>query len=123
MDEEFDQINVIPLVDVMLVLLAIVLTTATFVVNGHIPVGLAKSPTAEVMTLQAPVVVTLTQQNQLYVNDDPVTDLKAALKPFALESQVAIRADGQVALERFVKLSDQVKGLGFTQVSLEVRRQ
>ena len=31
MDRELDQINVIPLVDVMLVLLVIVLTTATFI--------------------------------------------------------------------------------------------
>ncbi len=41
MDEkEFDYLNVIPLVDVMLVLLTIVLTTATFVVTGRIPVDL-----------------------------------------------------------------------------------
>ncbi|MDR4471619.1 MAG: biopolymer transporter ExbD [Nitrospira sp.] len=46
MEREVDQINVIPLVDIMLVLLVIVLTTATF---GHhrrqIPVDLAKAST------------------------------------------------------------------------------
>ena len=47
MDEkEFDYLNVIPLVDVMLVLLTIVLTTATFVVTGRIPVDLAQAAQA-----------------------------------------------------------------------------
>jgi biopolymer transport protein ExbD len=34
------QMNVIPFIDVMLVLLAVVLTTATFVAQGKIPVAL-----------------------------------------------------------------------------------
>ena len=38
MDEEMDHINIVPLLDIMLVLLTIVLTTATFVANGRIPV-------------------------------------------------------------------------------------
>ena len=46
MDRELDQINVIPLVDVMLVLLVIVLTTATFITTGQIPVNLAKAKEA-----------------------------------------------------------------------------
>ena len=43
MEREVDQINVIPLVDIMLVLLVIVLTTATFITTGQIPVNLAKA--------------------------------------------------------------------------------
>ena len=43
MQRDIDQINVIPLVDVMLVLLVIVLTTATFISSGQIPVNLAKA--------------------------------------------------------------------------------
>ena len=44
MDEkEFDYMNVIPLVDIMLVLLTIVLTTSTFIASGVIPVNLPKA--------------------------------------------------------------------------------
>jgi biopolymer transport protein ExbD len=46
MEREVDQINVIPLVDIMLVLLVIVLTTATFITTGEIPVNLAKASTS-----------------------------------------------------------------------------
>ena len=44
MDEKaFDYLNVIPLVDVMLVLLTIVLTTSTFIATGGIEVQLPKA--------------------------------------------------------------------------------
>ena len=43
MGRDIDQINVIPLVDVMLVLLVIVLTTATFITTGQVPVQLARA--------------------------------------------------------------------------------
>lgn len=67
--EQFEQINVIPLIDVMLVLLTIVLATATFVVNnGSIPVDLAKAKTANA-AVQTPYTLTLTRQRQLYLND------------------------------------------------------
>lgn len=46
MDHELNQINVIPLVDVMLVLLLIVLTTETFISTGQIPVDLVRSKEA-----------------------------------------------------------------------------
>ncbi len=42
-EKSFDYMNVIPLVDVMLVLLTIVLTTSSFVVSGVIPVTLPKA--------------------------------------------------------------------------------
>ena len=58
MERELDQINVIPLVDVMLVLLVIVLTTATFITTGQIPVDL---PTAKQAgdRRDVPLVITL----------------------------------------------------------------
>ncbi|MGX2040575.1 hypothetical protein ACWJKU_10655 [Methylocaldum sp. MU1018] len=43
MDRDIDQINVIPPVDVMPVLLVIILTTATFIVTGPVPVDLAEA--------------------------------------------------------------------------------
>ena len=61
MERELDQINVIPLVDVMLVLLVIVLTTATFISTGQIPVNLAKAK--EVGDHKdVPIVITLTAE-------------------------------------------------------------
>ena len=53
MDEKgFESINVIPFVDVMLVLLTIVLTTSTFIAVGAIPVELPKAANGDTTPLQ-----------------------------------------------------------------------
>lgn len=123
MDPELNQINVIPLVDVMLVLLVIVLTTATFITTGQIPVDLAKAKQAGDRR-DVPLVITLTADGRLFMNDQPVSEegLKTALIPHPRESLVVIRADRVTMLERFVQVVDEVRGLGFRQVSLEVIR-
>ena len=123
MNRELNQINVIPLVDVMLVLLVIVLTTATFITAGQIPVNLAKAATAGDRQ-DTPLIITVTAEGGLFVNDQSVTDeqLDAMLLAHSRESLVLVRADKTTRLERFVTLVDRVRGLGFHQVSLEVIR-
>ncbi|MEP6935080.1 MAG: biopolymer transporter ExbD [Nitrospirota bacterium] len=123
MEREVNQINVIPLVDVMLVLLVIVLTTATFITAGQIPVNLAKAATAGERQ-NTSLIVIVTAEGGLFVNDQSVTDeqLDAVLFTHPRESLVLVRADKATRLERFVTLVDHVRGLGFHQVSLEVIR-
>jgi biopolymer transport protein ExbD len=123
MERELDQINVIPLVDVMLVLLVIVLTTATFISTGQIPVDLAKAKEAGDRQ-DTPLVVTLTSDGQLFMNDQPVGEegLKTALASQPRQSLVVVRADRVTILEKFVKVVDDIRGMGFQQVSLEVIR-
>ncbi len=123
MEHEVNQINVIPLVDVMLVLLVIVLTTATFISTGQIPVNLAKAKEAGDHK-DVPVVVTLTATGDLFLNDRPVPadGLKTMLLAHPRESLVVVRADKVTMLERFVSVVDEIRGLGFQSVSLEVVR-
>ena len=123
MNRELNQINVIPLVDVMLVLLVIVLTTATFITTGQIPVDLAKAKEAGDRK-DVPVVITLTADGRLFMNEQPVPEggLKHVLTPQPKDSLVVVRADRVTLLERFVDVVDEVRGLGFQQVSLEVVR-
>ena len=62
MDEkEFDYINVIPFIDIMLVLLTIVLTTSTFIARGAIQIELPKASKNQVDTNQ---VVYLNHENK-----------------------------------------------------------
>ncbi|MBH0209052.1 MAG: hypothetical protein A4C66_08895 [Nitrospira sp. HN-bin3] len=123
MDRNIDQINVIPLVDVMLVLLVIVLTTATFISTGQIPVNLAKAKAVSDRQ-DVPIVIALTAEGNLFVNDTPVPEggLSSVLNSRPRESAVIVRADKVTLLEKFVGLVDEIRGLGFQQVSLEVIR-
>ncbi len=123
MERELNQINVIPLVDVMLVLLVIVLTTATFITTGQVSVELAQSSSAGDRT-DVPLVVTLNAQGELYVNNRLVSsgELTDALAQHPKHSPVLVRADRVTLLERFVTIVDEIKAIGFQQVSLEVVR-
>ena len=123
MEREIHQINVIPLVDVMLVLLVIVLTTATFITTGQVPVQLAKAKESGDQK-DVPLVITMTAEGKLFMNDQPVppNGLKIVLTSHPRESSVLVRADKITVLERFVSLVDEVRSLGFQQVNLEVVR-
>jgi len=123
MGRDIDQINVIPLVDVMLVLLVIVLTTATFITTGQVPVELAKAKESGDRK-DVPLVITLTAEGSLFMNDQPVPPdgLPIVLNPHPRESSVLVRADRVTVLDRFVAVVDEIRSLGFHQVNLEVLR-
>jgi biopolymer transport protein ExbD len=123
MERDINLINVIPLVDVMLVLLVIVLTTATFISTGQVPVNLAKAKEASSQT-ETPIVVTVTAEGGLFLYDRTVEEggLPLLLQSYPKESPVVVRADRVTLLERFVGIVDDIRSLGFHQMSLEVLR-
>jgi biopolymer transport protein ExbD len=121
MDEkEFDYINVIPLVDVMLVLLTIVLTTSTFIATGVIPVDLPKAGQKQEMTLKIQT-VEIDKNGLVYFNSRPTTieSLQESLRKVDRAIPVLIKADRNISLQVFVDVLDLVKSLGFTKVSLQ----
>ena len=71
-EKSFDYMNVIPLVDVMLVLLTIVLMTSSFVVSGAIPVALPKASSSRSEARQAQVVI-IDARGIIYFNSIPVS--------------------------------------------------
>ncbi len=121
MDETgFDTINVIPLVDVMLVLLTIVLTTSTFIAVGAIPVNLPKSSSASAS--QATTTnIALDRQGVIFLDREMISlaGLRQLLTERDKNGSVLIRADKAVRLQSFVDVMDVVKGLDFTNVSLQ----
>ncbi len=126
MDEkEFNTMNVIPLVDVMLVLLTIVLTTSTFIASGVIPVELPRAAKAN-ETVSRTQTIEIDRTGKVFLNAKPVLleDLGNSICKFDRSMPMLIRADREVGLQAFVDVLDVVKNLGFQKVSLqtEVRR-
>jgi len=119
-DREFDYINVIPFVDIMLVLLTIVLTTSTFIATGVIPVELprATKSRAEALKMQA---IDIDAKGGVYFNEQPTTleALKQSLQSTPKETPLLIRADRSIRLQEFVDVLDVVKNLEFKRVSLQ----
>ncbi len=123
MDEkEFNYMNVIPLVDVMLVLLTIVLTTSTFIATGGIPVQLPAASRSQAAALKSQS-VEIDRQGAVYLNGKIVSlkELGAELRPLERSMPVLIRADRSVGLQSFVDVLDVVRNLGFQKVSLQTQ--
>jgi len=109
----FDQINVIPFIDIMLVLLAIVLTTATFISQGQIEVNLPIAESAKPIQqqLKENLVITINTTNQLYL-DDKLVDLESlsqTLETIDKKTPIVFRVDKQVVFEKFVQIIDLLK--------------
>ena len=121
MDEKgFESINVIPFVDVMLVLLTIVLTTSTFIAMGAIPVQLPKAESGETVKSVATTIV-IDHTGVIFLEDKPLETetLRQALLAMDRNHPILIRADRSIPLQNFVEVLDVVKGLEFKKVSLQ----
>lgn len=122
MDEkEFDSMNVIPLVDVMLVLLTIVLTTSTFIATGVIPVELPRAKSATTAEMSKNKTIEIDKNGVIYHDAKAVSieELKEEMDRCNRDMPVQIRADKEIALHIFVEVMDTIKGLGFTKLSLQ----
>ena len=125
MDEkEFDYLNVIPLVDIMLVLLTIVLTTSTFIVSGAISVDLPEAGTQATQSAESQI-IEIDRNGRVYFNATAVTlsDLETAVQALDRSAVILIRADRSVSLQFFVDVLDLVKALGFSKVHLQTEYQ
>jgi len=122
-EKEFDYINVIPLVDVMLVLLTIVLTTSTFIAAGSIPVSLPRASSGAEAAVRS-LTIDIAPGGAISLQAAPVTlgELGTALSATDRAVPILIRADRDLALQVFVDVLDAVKNLGFRQVSLQTER-
>jgi len=109
----FNQINVIPFIDIMLVLLAIVLTTATFISQGLIKVNLPDADSAVRQTQQPAktLQITLNANQQIYVANQLIKldKLDRQLQTTAKKTAVVLRVDKSVRFAQFVRIIDLLK--------------
>ncbi|WP_029551175.1 ExbD/TolR family protein [Thermocrinis jamiesonii] len=119
-DKEFSSINVIPLVDIMLVLLTIVLITATFVVQGSIPVQLPQAKTSSQENLKG-LSITITKEGLVFFEGRAVSllELEKELEKYKKDHQVQILSDRRTIVQSLVNVLDILKRLGFKKVSIK----
>jgi len=116
------EINVTPMVDVMLVLLVIFMVTAPLLTVG-VPVNLPKTSATETTEPQKPIVVSLNAAGETFIGDDKVIgdDLKAQLAALAQGDPsriVYVRGDRTIEYGKLMDLLGLVNTAGFTKVSL-----
>jgi biopolymer transport protein TolR len=110
------QINVVPLVDVMLVLLVIFMVTAPILQQG-VSVELPRAKAGALSGEEEQLVVTIDKKGMVYLNDNtipidqlgPKLEAVIRLKP---DKQVFLRADRSVPYGEVVRVMAAVKGAG-----------
>jgi biopolymer transport protein ExbD len=122
-EKEFDYINVIPLVDVMLVLLTIVLMTSTFIATGMISVSLPKASETQMEALKRQI-ISIDQSGGIYFNSEKVAleELGMKIRDIDKNTPLIVRADKDTTLQIFVDVLDLLNNHGFKKVAIQTER-
>jgi biopolymer transport protein TolR len=119
------EINVTPMVDVMLVLLIIFMVTAPLLTAG-VQVDLPESKAEALEQDQEPVAISIDGSGRIFIDDSPVADaaLAARLRQLAAGSgqeggpRIYLRADRGLDYGRVMQVMGEINGAGLRRVAL-----
>jgi biopolymer transport protein TolR len=116
------QINVTPLVDVMLVLLIIFMVTAPMMQQG-VQVNLPKADTKALTPQEVTVVVSIERNGKLFINttETPATELRSRLVGMLAtrtKKEVFLKADKDVPYGEVIRAMAEIKGAGIERLGM-----
>lgn len=129
-DEVLSEINVTPLVDVMLVLLVVFIVTAPLLTNS-IPINLPKTEAVAPLEQKDPLVVSIDGEGKLFINKDEVQAglLESSLIQAKQEAEVAheelrvqLQADDGVNYGEVARAMAAIERAGITKLAVITAR-
>jgi len=119
------QINITPLVDVMLVLLVIFMVTAPIIQQG-VQVNLPQTKASAIAGSEEPLIVTVAKDGKIYLNDNVIglADLGTkltAIRKLQADKQVYLRADQDVRYGTVMKTIAEIKQAGIEKLGMVSR--
>ena len=115
------EINVTPLVDVMLVLLVIFMVTAPMLQTG-IDVELPETRNVKDVNPEERIIISISREGLIYYGSDAINfaTIPAHLKKDAKgpKDSIFLRADKDVKWNSIVSVIDAIRGAGFTEIKL-----
>ncbi|MCW2291666.1 biopolymer transport protein ExbD [Pseudomonas sp. BIGb0408] len=125
-DEVLSEINVTPLVDVMLVLLVVFIVTAPLLTNS-IPINLPKTEAVAPADQKDPLVISIDGDGKLFINKDEIQPelLESSLiqaKADDAELKVQLQADDQVDYGSVAKAMAAIERAGITKLAVITAR-
>lgn len=119
------QINVTPLVDVMLVLLVIFMVTAPIIQQG-VQVNLPQTRSSGIPGTEEHLVVTIAKNGRVYLNDNAMSlselgEKLRAIKKLQANKQVYLRADQDVRYGVVMKTIAEIKQAGIEKLGMVTR--
>lgn len=116
-------INVVPLIDVVLVLLAIVLTISTFVASGAIKLDLPKAASAKEQKQQK-IEIAINENGTMFWNGTEMgrTEVIRAIATLNADSSVSILGDKKAFFNDFIFILDRLKLQKIEKISIVTKR-
>jgi biopolymer transport protein ExbD len=121
------EINVIPLVDIILVVLIIFMVAAPLVMKPKVDINLPKASTAKIDKDKAPMRVVLGKKGELFVNNKAMSIdglLDESKKQVAINPEISalLIADKDVTLQMVTELVDAIKTGGLKKVAFSIQK-
>lgn len=116
--KRFDDINVIPFIDIMLVLLVMVLTTATFIKQGIIPIELPEAKATQKEDTKKEITIYVKANGEMFYEEEKVNagELEKKLSSISKDQTVVLRSDKESRFQDFVSVMDILKRLKHEQL-------
>lgn len=125
-DEVIGDINVVPLVDIMLVLVIILMVTAEFTKYRTVPIQLPKVNAVAMKREPHKIAITIKPDGKVYIGDKQVKDLNelqprlTAAKKAQPDVAVILRMEKDTKYGEMLRVLDDVKLSGISKVGLAV---
>lgn len=122
--KKYDSINVIPFIDVLLVLLAIVLMTSTFISKGIIPISLPKADNANAFKVNKEVIIVIKKTGEIFCNNNitSMENIEKHVLKFSKSTPIHINSDKDSKFEDFVKVLDMLKKNQYENISIVTQK-
>lgn len=115
-------INVTPMVDVMLVLLIVFMVAAPLMTVG-VPIDLPETQARQMETQSQPITVSVTPDGQIFLGDEPVA-LEALVERVGAaavngpEDRIYVRGDGAASYGTVMRVMGTLSGAGYSKIGL-----
>lgn len=122
--KKFNSINVIPFIDVLLVLLAIVLMASTFIAKGIIPISLAEAKDSNTLKVHKSINISIKKDNSLYMEKlhYSIEALAVSFKSIDNKTPILINSDKESRFEIFVQVLNILKLYEFNNISIVTKK-
>ena len=117
-----DGLNIVPFIDIMLVLLAIVLSISTFIAQGKIAVDLPSAKSAQQdKEDEKKVSVVIDKDNKFFIEDVKISEdeLKDKLNAVDIKTLIELKSDKNAKFDSFVKVIDILKEKGHENFAIQ----
>ena len=115
-------INVTPLVDVMLVLLIVFMVTAPLLTVG-VPIELPKTAAKQMTDEREPLTITIDKNSKIYIQElevdfDELTEKLEAIGQSNYDQKIYINGDKDISYEVLMKVMAKISSSGYTSIGL-----